>query len=53
MTEAVDTVSKESKNINMTRQATQVANKTEGTFQVRAVDPSFGNRLVIKQKPKN
>lgn len=53
MTEAVDAVSKESKNINMTRQATQVANKTEGTFQVRAVDPSFGNRLVIKQKPKN
>lgn len=53
MAEAVDTVSKESKNINMTRQATQVANKTEGTFQVRAVDPSFGNRLVIKQKPKN
>lgn len=53
MSEAVDTVSKESKNINMTRQATQVANKTEGTFQVRAMDPSFGNRLVIKQKPKN
>jgi hypothetical protein len=53
MTDAVDTVSKESKNIDMTRQATQVTKKTEGTFQVRAVDPSFGNRLVIKQKPKN
>jgi hypothetical protein len=52
MTEAVDTVSKESKNINMTRQATQVTNKVEG-IQVRAVEPSFGNRLVIKQKPKN
>ena len=53
MAEAVDTVSKESKNIDMTRQATQVTNKTEGTFQVRAVEPSYGNRLVIKQKPKN
>ena len=53
MTEAVETVSKESKNINMTRQATQVTNKTDGTFQVRAVESGFGNRLVIKQKPKN
>lgn len=53
MTEAVETVSKESKNIDMTRQATQVTNKTEGTFQVKAVDSGFGNRLVIKQKPKN
>ncbi len=53
MTEAVETVSKESKNIDMTRQATQVTNKTDGTFQVKAVDSGFGNRLVIKQKPKN
>jgi len=53
MTEAVETVSKESKNIDMTRQATQVTNKTDGTFQVRAVESGFGNRLVIKQKPKN
>jgi hypothetical protein len=53
MTEAVETVSKESKNINMTRQATQVTNKTDGTFQVRAVESGLGNRLVIKQKPKN
>jgi hypothetical protein len=53
MTEAVETVSKESKNIDMTRQATQVTNKTEGTFQVKALDSGFGNRLVIKQKPKN
>ena len=53
MTEAVETVSKESKNINMTRQATQVTNKTDGTFQVRAVESGFGNRLVIKQKHKN
>jgi hypothetical protein len=53
MTEAVETVSKESKNIDMTRQATQVTKKTDGTFQVKAVEPSYGNRLVIKQKPKN
>lgn len=53
MTEAVETVSKESKNIDMTRQATQMTNKTDGTFQVRSVDSGFGNRLVIKQKPKN
>jgi hypothetical protein len=53
MADTVDTVSKESKNIDMVRQSTQVTNKTEGTFQVRAVEPSYGNRLVIKQKPKN
>jgi len=53
MTEAVETVSKESKNIDMTRQATQVTNKTDGTFQVKAVESGYGNRLVIKQKPKN
>jgi hypothetical protein len=53
MTEAVETVSKESKNIDMARQATQVTKKTDGTFQVRAVESGFGNRLVIKQKPKN
>lgn len=53
MTDAVDTVSRESKNIDMTRQATQVVKKSDGGFQVRAVEPSFGNRLVIKQKPKN
>jgi hypothetical protein len=53
MTEAVETVSKESKNIDMTRQATQMTKKTDGTFQVRAIEPSYGNRLVIKQKPKN
>jgi hypothetical protein len=53
MTEAVETVSKESKNIDMTRQATQIAKKTDGTFQVKAIEPSYGNRLVIKQKPKN
>jgi hypothetical protein len=53
MTEAVETVSKESKNIDMTRQATQVTKKTDGTFQVKAIEPSYGNRLVIKQKPKN
>lgn len=53
MTDAVDTVSKESKNIDMTRQATQVTKKTDGGIQVRAIEPSYGNRLVIKQKPKN
>jgi hypothetical protein len=52
MTEAVETVSKESKNIDMTRQATQVTNKFDG-IQVKAVESGFGNRLVIKQKPKN
>ena len=53
MADTVDTVSKESKNIDMVRQSTQVTKKTEGGFQVRAVEPSYGNRLVIKQKPKN
>lgn len=53
MTDAVDTVSKESKNIDMTRQATQVTKKTDGGIQVRAIEPSYGNRLIIKQKPKN
>ena len=50
MADTVDTVSKESKNIDMVRQSTQVTKKTEGGFQVRAVEPSYGNRLVIKQK---
>lgn len=53
MADTVDTVSKESKNIDMVRQSTQVTKKTEGGIQVRAVEPSYGNRLVIKQKPKN
>ncbi len=53
MADTVDTVSKESKNIDMVRQSTQMTKKTDGGFQVRAVEPSYGNRLVIKQKPKN
>jgi hypothetical protein len=53
MTEAVETVSKESKNIDMTRQATQMTKKADGGFQVRSIESGFGNRLVIKQKPKN
>jgi hypothetical protein len=51
--EAVDGIAKESKNIDMVRQAPQVTNKSEG-LQVRASEPSgFGNRLVIKSKNKN
>jgi hypothetical protein len=51
--EAVDGIAKESKNIDMVRQAPQVTNKAEG-LQVRASEPSgFGNRLVIKSKNKN
>lgn len=53
MTDAVDTVSKESKNIDMVRQSTQMTKKTDGGIQVRAIEPSYGNRLIIKQKPKN
>jgi hypothetical protein len=53
MADTVDTVSKESKNIDMVRQSTQVTKKTDGGIQVRAIEPSYGNRLVIKQKPKN
>jgi len=53
MADTVDTVSKESKNIDMVRQSTQVTKKADGGIQVRAIEPSYGNRLVIKQKPKN
>ena len=53
MSDTVDTVSKESKNIDMVRQSTQMTKKADGGFQVRSVESGFGNRLVIKQKPKN
>jgi hypothetical protein len=45
--EAVEGVAKESKNIEMTRQATSVT-PTQG-FQVRSVDAERGNRLVIRK----
>jgi hypothetical protein len=45
--EAVEGVAKESKNIDMTRQATSVT-PTQG-FQVRSVDAERGNRLVIRK----
>jgi len=50
MADAVDSVAKESKNIDMTRQSTKIAPK-EGV-QVRSIDASRGNRLIIK-KHKN
>ena len=51
MTDAVDNVAKESKNIDMTRQATQVT--PAPGFKVTALDNSHGNRLVIRNKNKN
>lgn len=48
MADAVGTVAKESKNIDMTRQATQSA-PTEGV-KIRVIDPDRGNRLVIKKR---
>ena len=45
--EAVEGVAKESKNIDMTRQATSVT-PPQG-FQVRSVDAERGNRLVIRK----
>lgn len=50
MADAVGDVAKESKNIDMTRQSTKVTPK-EGV-QVRSIDASRGNRLIIK-KHKN
>lgn len=51
MAEAVDNVAKESKNIDMTRQATQIP--PASGFRVTALDDDRGNRLVIKSKNKN
>jgi len=51
MADAVDGVAKESKNIDMTRQATQVT--PAPGFKVTALDDSRGNRLVIRNKNKN
>jgi hypothetical protein len=51
MADAVDNVAKESKNIDMTRQATQVT--PAPGFRVTALDDDRGNRLVIRNKNKN
>jgi phenylalanyl-tRNA synthetase alpha subunit len=51
MADAVDNVAKESKNIDMTRQATQVT--PAPGFRVTAIDDNRGNRLVIRNKNKN
>ena len=48
MADAVGTVAKESKNIDMTRQAIQ-STPTEG-MKVRVIDPDRGSRLVIKKR---
>jgi hypothetical protein len=48
MADAVVEVSRESKNIDMTRQATQIT-PSEGV-QVRVIDQDRGNRLVIKKR---
>jgi hypothetical protein len=48
MADAVVEVSRESKNIDMTRQATQDT-PSEGV-QVRVLDQDRGNRLVIKKR---
>jgi hypothetical protein len=48
MADAVGTVAKESKNIDMTRQATQVT-PTDGV-KIRVIDPDRGSRLVIKKR---
>ena len=48
MADAVGDVAKESKNIDMTRQSTKVTPK-EGV-QVRTIDASRGNRLIIKKR---
>ena len=48
MSDAVGNVAKESKNIDMTRQATQVT-PSEGT-KIRVIDPDRGSRLVIKKR---
>jgi hypothetical protein len=46
--EAIDGVSRESKNIDMTRQSTQITPSTGP--QVRALDQERGSRLVIKKR---
>ncbi len=51
MADAVGNVAKESKNIDMTRQATQVT--PAPGFKVTAIDDERGNRLVIRNKNKN
>jgi hypothetical protein len=51
MSDAVDGVAKESKNIDMTRQATQIT--PAPGFKVTAIDDDRGNRLVIRNKNKN
>jgi hypothetical protein len=51
MAEAVGNVARESKNIDMTRQAPQLT-PTSG-FKVTAIDDGRGNRLVIKNNNKN
>jgi hypothetical protein len=51
MADAVDNVAKESKNIDMTRQATQVT--PAPGFKVTSIDDDRGNRLVIRNKNKN
>lgn len=51
MADAVDNVAKESKNIDMTRQAPQVP-PAQG-LRVTAIDDDRGNRLVIRNKNKN
>lgn len=48
MADAVGTVAKESKNIDMTRQATHVT-PSEG-MKIRVIDPDRGSRLVIKKR---
>jgi len=48
MADAVGSVAKESKNIDMTRQATQVT-PSEG-MKIRVIDPDRGSRLVIKKR---
>jgi hypothetical protein len=51
MADAVGNVAKESKNIDMTRQATQVT--PAPGFKVTAINDDRGNRLVIRNKNKN
>ena len=48
MADAVGTVAKESKNIDMTRQATQVT-PTDGV-KIKVIEPDRGSRLVIKKR---
>ncbi len=51
MTDAVDSVAKESKNIDMIRQAPQIT--PSPGIKVTAIDDNRGNRLVIRNKNKN